>query len=222
MKQLVGFYWTLPVKWAGFRSLPPDAEAAARLSRTIRYQRELVHAWTRSEHCKLSCEIVCIESEPDRASELTLDIIAKGLKGIPKSDVELVYVDFAEADGSRYNRHIMYDLESAGLTLNQLSPDPIQIDGKLFDPIKHFRNWRATNEIERKARHATAASAMAEALILFPAGYGRWSAIAAHLNAREITTVTGREWTSDTVKKAAAKLTGTEVGRASIDLQTFD
>lgn len=62
---------------------------------------------------------------------------------------------------------------------------------------------------------------MAEALILFPAGYGRWSAIAAHLNAREITTVTGREWTSDPRKGAAAKLSSPGLDQASIGLQSL-
>lgn len=34
----IGFYWTLPVNWAGFTTLPSDADAAAKVSCTIRYQ----------------------------------------------------------------------------------------------------------------------------------------------------------------------------------------
>ena len=38
----VGFYWTLPVPWAGFTDLPTDVDEAAAQSRTIRYQRDLI------------------------------------------------------------------------------------------------------------------------------------------------------------------------------------
>jgi hypothetical protein len=38
MEAFVGFYWTLPENWSGFRSLPTDVEAAAVKSRSIRYQ----------------------------------------------------------------------------------------------------------------------------------------------------------------------------------------
>ena len=36
MRNAVGFYWTLPVPWAGFVELPEDIDAAAKASRTIR------------------------------------------------------------------------------------------------------------------------------------------------------------------------------------------
>lgn len=38
----IGFYWTLPVNWAGFTTLPADADEAAKGSLTIRYQVDLV------------------------------------------------------------------------------------------------------------------------------------------------------------------------------------
>ena len=41
----VGFYWTLPVPWAGFTSLPKAVDDAAKLSRTIRYQRDLIRRY---------------------------------------------------------------------------------------------------------------------------------------------------------------------------------
>ncbi len=42
MDRFLGLYWTLPVPWAGFTSLPKDAKAAAAQSRTIAYPRERV------------------------------------------------------------------------------------------------------------------------------------------------------------------------------------
>lgn len=205
-KHVIGFYWTLPVVWAKFRSLPRDANKAAKRSKTIRYQREVVQGWARSEHVSIAAEIVCIEAEPDRASNRCLKIITKHLNGLEFSDVELVYVDFAEIDGSRYNRHIMRDLQEAGMTLNALSPYRILIDGLWFDPIAHFRDWREVHENARLERRERATTALREALAQFPQGYRRWPAIAEHLNARGIMTVTGLQWTSDTVKKAAAKV----------------
>lgn len=41
MGAFVGFYWTFPVRWAGFRDLPDDVARAAEASRTVQYQRTL-------------------------------------------------------------------------------------------------------------------------------------------------------------------------------------
>ena len=41
-RNAVGFYWTLPVPWAGFTALPEKIEDAAKVSRTIRYQMQLI------------------------------------------------------------------------------------------------------------------------------------------------------------------------------------
>ncbi len=49
----VGFYWTLPVPWAGFTELPKDVDRAAEFSRTIRYQREIIRRYAREHHLQL-------------------------------------------------------------------------------------------------------------------------------------------------------------------------
>ena len=36
MQKFFGFYWTLPVNWTGFQSLPRNVDEAADASRTIR------------------------------------------------------------------------------------------------------------------------------------------------------------------------------------------
>ena len=43
-RNAVGFYWTLPVPWAGFTDLPKDIDAAVKASRTIRYQVQRVRS----------------------------------------------------------------------------------------------------------------------------------------------------------------------------------
>ena len=64
----VGFYWTLPMPHAGFKELPKDAEAAAKASRTIRYQRDRVRLHVEAEGGLLVGETVWLELEPDRGS----------------------------------------------------------------------------------------------------------------------------------------------------------
>ncbi|MFN7159798.1 MAG: hypothetical protein ACK4MR_14075, partial [Erythrobacter cryptus] len=62
-RKAVGFYWTLPVPWAGFTKLPADIEAAARGSRTIAYQRALIHAFAAAEGYALVEEAAFLEIE---------------------------------------------------------------------------------------------------------------------------------------------------------------
>ena len=69
MRNAVGFYWTLPVPWAGFTKLPKDIEEAAKASRTIRYQCELIRRYARDNGYRLVDEKVFLEIEPDRGSE---------------------------------------------------------------------------------------------------------------------------------------------------------
>ena len=58
MDRFLGLYWTLPVPWAGFTQLPKDVGAAAKLSRTIAYQRERVRRWVAEEGGDLVAEEV--------------------------------------------------------------------------------------------------------------------------------------------------------------------
>ena len=50
----VGFYWTLPVPWVRFTSLPKAVDDAAKLSRTIRYQRDLIRRYAADESLQSS------------------------------------------------------------------------------------------------------------------------------------------------------------------------
>jgi hypothetical protein len=69
----VGFYWTLPVPWAGFTTLPKAVDEAAKLSRMVRYQRDLIRRYARAEAFELVHEEVFLELYPDRASKLVLE-----------------------------------------------------------------------------------------------------------------------------------------------------
>lgn len=101
MRSFIGFYWTLPVPWAGFSHLPRDVDAAAAKSRTIRYQRDRVRRWVRDEPGELSAEEVFLELAPDRGSEHVLPLIDKLLDRCRSQSARLVLVDFSVAYGWR-------------------------------------------------------------------------------------------------------------------------
>ena len=60
----LGFYWTLPVNWAGFRRLAVNIDDAAAASRTIRYQRERVRCYVAESRGRLVDEIAFIDMNP--------------------------------------------------------------------------------------------------------------------------------------------------------------
>ena len=85
MEAFVGFYWTLPVNWSGFRNLPADVEAAAAKSRTIRYQRAMVQNWVRNNPpAELVDEIAFMDTRPDRCCTAgNMSAISRYLSAIP-------------------------------------------------------------------------------------------------------------------------------------------
>ena len=65
----VGFYWTMPVPWAGFTDVPKHVDAAAAVSLTIRYQRDLIRRYAKSHRMDLIHEAAFVEVAPDRGTE---------------------------------------------------------------------------------------------------------------------------------------------------------
>ena len=76
-RNAVGFYWTLPVPWAGFTTLPAGIDDAAAVSMTIRYQRDAIRRHAKSEGFQLIHEEVFFEIEPDRGSDIITEPLAK-------------------------------------------------------------------------------------------------------------------------------------------------
>jgi hypothetical protein len=76
-KDYLGFYWTLPVNWRNFHSLPANVDDAAKASRTIRYQREVISRYVTEHGGTLAGEIAFIDVQPDRAT----DMVAEGTGG---------------------------------------------------------------------------------------------------------------------------------------------
>jgi hypothetical protein len=76
----VGFYWTLPVNWTGFRSLPKDVEEAAAKSRTIRYQMERVRKHVDENAGELVGEFTFMDVRPDRATDAVQEALSPTCK----------------------------------------------------------------------------------------------------------------------------------------------
>lgn len=95
-RRYIGFYWTLPVPWAGFVSLPRDVDSAAEQSRTIRYQRDLVRRWVRQDGGFLVQEVARMESAPDRTSEAFARELEPLLRTCRGDHAQIVIVNFEE------------------------------------------------------------------------------------------------------------------------------
>jgi len=202
--QFVGFYWTFPVKWAGFTDLSSDADEAARQSRTIRYQRELVQRHVRERRGELVDELVFLEVSPDRGTPHVRDGLARARRHCVEGQATLLWVNFAQSHGWRPHPHdCLYEMDMRNEPL-----DPIEwpIDGEPFNPTRHFRDWRRLGVLGQIQRQEAIPRMLAAALDRVPAGRGRNGRIAAYLNLAGVRTMTGVLWTPDTVGKAIKAL----------------
>ncbi len=201
----VGFYWTLPVNWAGFRSLPFDLEAATAVSKTIRYQRERVRRYVAGGHGELVDEIAFMDVRPDRATEIVEAELKRRVSKYAGRAI-LLYVAFNEHHRWRHNPYLRAAAESIGIELLALSPEPIDLDGRSFDPIAHFTKWRSRDEEEKARLRYEATDGLRQAMQQIPAKRGRWAEIASALNAKDIRSIQGNVWTAEGVRKLATRM----------------
>jgi hypothetical protein len=205
--RFVGFYWTLPMPHLGFNELPTDVEAAAKASRTIRYQRERVRRHVEAKGGQLVHEAVWLELDPDRGSRHVEADLRKAVDSCREAKAQLLYVDFAERHGWRPHQQLKTFLNGLadGFLHRPLDPDPIVIDGRRFDPVTHFRQWR-----DRMANRGTAAERrqdvlgkiLAVAVDRLPPAVPRadYAALAEVVNRQGIRTTTGRRWSPDNLR----------------------
>jgi len=205
VRDFVGFYWTLPVPWVGHTDLPEDAEAAAALSCTIRYQRERVRRYVTEIKGRLVAEIPFIDVQHDRATEAVRSTLRKRAAACAGA-ATLIYVRFSEIDHWRRNVHLLAEATSLGFDVLPLPPDPVAIGGALFDPIQHFADWREQDRSMKIRLETEAAAGLSAALEVVPDRPGRWRAIAEQLNADGIRTIRGAIWTAEAVRKAAGRI----------------
>lgn len=205
----IGFYWTLPVPWAGFVDLPKDPDAAAAASKTIRYQVEYVRHWVKQEHGTMVAEKVFIERYSDRGSDKIIATINRMIQLATKKDAQLVLVDFAEA--MQWRKHgLLWDRLNESGRYIALEPKPWTIEQaplmkqEVFNPIDHFRTWRQLDTAHAALKPDARASLKAKIADLKALG-ATYAAIAMELNENGMPTVNGKPWTEDNVRKVLAQ-----------------
>lgn len=197
----IGFYWTLPVPWAGFTSLSANPEEAAGQSRTIRYQREVIRRYAKENGFELVAEHVFLEIEPDRVSDQMQATLA-GLRTLMRAKgATLLVVDFAGGHGQRRNFHLKDLAQEAGLDVPEIEAGPLMIDGTSFDPARHFSTWRKRQNAWSDSKAERVAAAIGRAHELQSESHGL-AAIAERLNAEGLRSATGKPWTADSLRKA--------------------
>jgi hypothetical protein len=200
MRRFVGFYWTLPVPFAKFTTLPDDIDAAAEKSTTIRYQRERVRRWVNDEKGELCAERVFLELAPDRGTPEGASAVDTAIALARAEGAELVLVDFAEAFGWRPHPALRNRIEASGHPFTRLPPEPVLMDGTEFDPVRHFRTWDETWKSYRGSKEARK-GAVREALGALPVEELSLAEMAVSLNKAGITTVNEKAWTKDSLRK---------------------
>lgn len=199
-KKFLGFYWTLPVPWAGFSALSKDIDRAAEQSLTIHYQCELVRRWVKNEGGVLFAEEVFLELEPDRGSEHISHDLSRALETCRNEKAILVLVDFSLSFGSRPHQRLWHQLNSSNVEHMPLEPEPILIDGEMFDPVEHFRGWRVLQDARAQSKPERKA-ALAAAISQYEKENSSNATIAKALNASGMTTTNGKPWTADNLGK---------------------
>ncbi len=201
----VGVYWTLPVNWAGFRDLPPGVDAAAAASRTIRYQRERVRGWVREQGGTLLGEVAFMDTRTDRATDAVRDVLRRAAPTYAGKGATLLAVRFHEVHHWRHIPFLHDAAEELGLKVIGLSPDPLTIDGEVFDPAQHFAAWRTKDGSAMARLRLEAHVGLQAALAEVPDENGRWQAVADLLNRRGVRTIRGGSWTAENVRKFAGR-----------------
>lgn len=185
-QSFVGIYWTRPVPWTGFVTLPANADDAAARSLTIRYQRDLARRYVRNERGCMVNEIAILELAPDRASPEGAAAVTHLVAKTPPESIFLT-INFSQMLGWRPHRFLWANLPQEH-TL-QLLPEPILIDCVVFDPIRHFRNWQSLDN-EHKGDKDSHRAKICAAIAGLPGS--SWKEMARQLNAADLTTHGGK------------------------------
>lgn len=190
VKDYFGIYWTYPVRWVGLTRFE-DVFHAATVSRTIRYQRAQILRHAASQKRAVLAEAAFLEAAADRGTIEVAEEIAATVR--KRSDLTPVLIDFSDPSGWRRHHELRERMISAGAEF--LPAEPTFLDGRQFDPIEHFRSWA-----ERWSDHAGSKEEHRETILAAlksapPTGR------AAYLNDLGLLTHTGKEWTTDNLRK---------------------
>ncbi|WP_170392120.1 hypothetical protein [Ruegeria arenilitoris] len=199
MEKAVGFYWTLPVTWAHFVDLPSDVEEAAEVSRTIRYQKEMIRRYAKTHGYDLIREEIFMEIEPDRGSASIQDTLNAMEVECLEREATVLIVDFSRVKNWRRHGYMTDWFERTELTIEKLDPDPLITADWSFDPHKHFSEWRRRQLewMHSKPKREAAALARARQLKSSDVSY---AALAEALNAEHTPSPSGKRWSESNVR----------------------
>jgi hypothetical protein len=164
---------------------------------------ERVRRWAEENACQFVHEIAYIDTRTDRATDGCKASLDLARQKCADKKALLIYVNFGLAHFWRRNRYIHDHAETLGFEPCGLAPTPVAIDGKLFDPIKHFEAWRERDRAMKASLHKRADQELLKAYLACGDGPGRYDRIAKWLEVNGVKTATGkREWSADNVRKA--------------------
>ena len=206
----VGFYWTLPVARRPFRKDTTDVEEAARRSRTIRYQLEVIRRHVQEVKGTLVGEAAFVELAVDRGTRHIEDALRKTAALCMRHAATLLYVDFSLVHHWRPHPFMIDYLKSHSVRTEPLRPDEIMLEGRRFEPARHFREWQRRQYSEAHAMRMQARREVIAAVDRRPDVSGRYQEVADELNERAIASTTGRAWTHESVRKTYSRHRWTE------------
>lgn len=186
--------------WAGFARLPSDVNEAAAISRTIRFQRDLIRSYAKRNGLELVHEATFLEIDPDRGSDLVRAALDQAAAECRQHAALLLFVDFSTVQGWRSHEPMTEWLREAEVDALPIEAAAIKIDGAIFDPHEHFSDWRtrqrewSDGKPERAARARAAIAELVGQKMKNPQ-------IAQHLNDTGVRSLSGKPWTADGVRK---------------------
>jgi len=207
----VGFYWTLPVMWVrdqqsgevGFRSLSPNIDEAVQQSRTIAYQAAVIRRYAKDNGFDLVHESAFIEPHPDRTDRAIKGDLARAERICRKHDATLLYVDFSHVRLTRRHTAMEDAIQGMDVVKEEITADEdevLWINGAPFNPYTHFNDWRERQRRWIADKPRRIAHALERAGELRAAGMAG-PTIAKMLNAEGIYSSTGKDWTSESLRK---------------------
>lgn len=197
-RKAIGFYWTLPVPWAGFRKIDTkDAAKAASQSRTIARQRAAVQSHAKANGYDLIHEAAHIEVAPDRGGREIGGELEKLALLAEKEGGTILYVDFGEAIHQRSHQYLQKFVGSRSELF-----EAVALDWSIEESFRtHFADWREKQAEWTAGKDQRVSAARARASELTAQGL-KLPAIAKLLDAEGLRSATGNPWTADSLRKA--------------------
>jgi len=196
-RKAIGFYWTLPVPWAGFREInEKDVDEAARQSRTIDLQRSVIRRWAKENGTSLIHEEVFIEISPDRGSALVRDRLHHLIARAESEQAIILFVDFGRSIGQRSHHYLR---AFVGANIGAFQDIALAADQEA-QFSEHFASWRKQQREWTDGKEDRAARARRRASELRDSDMSL-TAIASQLNEEKLPSPTGKLWTGDNLGK---------------------